>query len=152
MMDRTSVLNAARSGISEMAPRTIELIRTLPDTAIPLHNSEWSVREAAAHLAVVMGIFTEQAAGAPSPVVYPAGYAEAMAARNEEIPESDPIKLAEIVAEAVDRWFDTTAERSGDQAVDRFGHHRERLRRSRTATTPNSQLRSWTRPERPSLA
>ena len=50
-MEPTEILAAAREGLADMGERYARLVEGLPDTSIPIPGSEWTVREAAVHLA-----------------------------------------------------------------------------------------------------
>jgi Mycothiol maleylpyruvate isomerase N-terminal domain len=62
--------SAARAALPAAAERIVELVRSIPDPATPMRESDWTVGEAAAHLAVVAQAFAATAAGRP---VGPAG-------------------------------------------------------------------------------
>ena len=96
---------------------------------VPIPGSDWTVRDATAHLVSVAGLYCELANGLPSPVHVagaPAGYdgaryREAQAAysaqRLADIPEGDPDKLARLLLVETGRLVDTVVGRPGDQPV-----------------------------------
>lgn len=118
-MDPTTVLPQARAAIEATARGTAELIRSLPDLNVPIPGSEWTVREAAAHLINCTGQHRDIAEGTPSPVesLAPKAVAAANASRLADIPEGDPNKMAGLLTEAVAEFLEATAHRSGGQEV-----------------------------------
>ena len=73
MVDR----GQTREAVQEVAGRVAELVRPLADTGMRLPADEWTVGEAAAHLAVVGPMFSQWAAGAYEP--YGDGTSEGLA-------------------------------------------------------------------------
>jgi uncharacterized protein (TIGR03083 family) len=99
----------ARIALSDSAGRTANLIRSLPDTTIRIPDSDWTVGEAAAHLVVVTGWFSEWAGGGRSPTEnldeLGAVNAQAIAA----LPERDGARLADRLLANVERFLSTSA-------------------------------------------
>jgi len=118
-MDPTTVLPEARSALETAARRTAELIRPLSDLNVPIPDSAWTVREAAAHLVNSTGVHRDIAEGTPSPFesLAPEAVAAANAGRLADIPEGDPHKLAGLLTEAVADFLESTAHRSGHDGV-----------------------------------
>jgi uncharacterized protein (TIGR03083 family) len=118
-MDPVAILTAGRSALEVVAKRTLDLLRSLPDTGVPIPDSRWTVREAAVHLASYGVLHAEMARGVSSPVrsIATAALAKENDERIADIPESDPEKLAELVSEGVGGFLEATAGRSGDQPV-----------------------------------
>src|SRR5438128_6837344 len=48
----STILHAARAGISEVSERLTALVASLPDATAPILPGTWTVREASAHLAL----------------------------------------------------------------------------------------------------
>jgi hypothetical protein len=60
-------LAAARRILHELTPRTIALIGSMTDLGIPIPGSEWTVGEAAAHVAVGAELYAQYAQGMERP-------------------------------------------------------------------------------------
>ncbi len=122
-------VNPARAlrALRAIGPPTAALIRQIPNPDQPIPNSEWTVRDAAAHLIVGQRVDTALLAGEASPVTsldeLPALNAQTLA----QVPERDPATLADqfeaaraafLAAEARDSarpvpWTPATPSRSG---------------------------------------
>ena len=118
-MDPVTALAPARSALEAVGRRTADLIRSLPDLNRPVTGSQWTVRETAAHLVSQAGVFTDVAAGMPSPIkgMTAAVLRDENARRLGDIPEGDPQKLAGLVGEAVAGLLEATDRRPGDVQV-----------------------------------
>ncbi len=118
-MRRTTVLAQARSALEATARQTADLVRSLPDLHKPIPGSAWTVREAAIHLVNLAGIYADIADGMPSPIqsMTREALGHQNAHRMGDIPETDPVKVAGLLTEAVAGLLEATACRSGDQAV-----------------------------------
>jgi uncharacterized protein (TIGR03083 family) len=118
-MDPTSILEEGRSAIAAVTARLAELLRSAEGSGTRIPGAEWTVREAAVHLVNFSAVNADVAAGMPSPrLSLDKGQ---VAADNDrriaDVPESDPDKLARLVADGVDRFLEATAGRPGDQEV-----------------------------------
>lgn len=119
-MDRTEALRAARTICADATARVVDLLRAQPNLDAPLGGgSSWDVREAAVHLVVANNVYSELAAGVPSPF---AGLdAATIAATNThlaaDVAETDPAKLANLLAAASARFLEQTSGWSGEHAV-----------------------------------
>lgn len=121
----TSVLERARVALDTLAGQLEELLRSLPQADAPIPGSEWTVREAAAHLVSGSGLYCEIANGVSSPVHAPLGDgpayrdAAALVIRQllADIPERDPSRLAALLRDGTRRLLDTVAGRPDDQPV-----------------------------------
>lgn len=112
-------LAAARAGFTATVERYAQLMDSLPDTSIAIPDSEWTIRDAAAHVAGGTLRMTALAEGEASTVPtvdkeFLAGRARKLIA---EIPETDGKKLADRMREALARVMAVTATRSGDQPI-----------------------------------
>jgi uncharacterized protein (TIGR03083 family) len=124
-MQTTTILAEAGLALETVAGRIADLLSSLSDARAPISGSEWTVREAAAHLANYSAIYSEIANGAPSPIQGPAGdgalFRDTLrvnsAQRLADFPETDPAKLARLVLDAAGRLIDTTSGRPDDQPV-----------------------------------
>jgi uncharacterized protein (TIGR03083 family) len=99
VVDRDRIGAALRS----VGDRIAAMVRDLPDTAIPIPRSEWTVGEAAAHLAytniglaiMARGLFIPYADGTR------AGFAEANADALESYPDRDGALLAGRIVDGI---------------------------------------------------
>jgi uncharacterized protein (TIGR03083 family) len=107
------------------AERTVELVRSIGDPATPMRGSDWTVGEAAAHLAVVARAFAATAAGRP---VGPAGVAPDLDDFHERLaqvnaralaaaPDPDPALLADRLGDGIAAFLRVVAERPGEDQV-----------------------------------
>ena len=113
------MLAAAREGFTVTVERYARLMESVPDTSIAIPDSEWTVRDAAAHVAGGTQRMAALARGEASTVPtvdkeYLDGRARKLIA---EIPETDGKKLADQMREALGRLMAETATRSGDQPI-----------------------------------
>ncbi len=123
--DTTIVVDQARAALETLAARTSDLLCALPSTDLPIPSSEWTVRDAAAHLVNGSTVYCEIANGVPSPIDIQAGDGEAfrdtaaVISRQmlADIPETDPARLARLIVDAARRFVDTMAGRPDDQLV-----------------------------------
>jgi hypothetical protein len=98
-MAETTMLNEVRTALSVVSARTAGLVESLPDTAVGIPGSAWTVREVAVHLAVVGFRYAGMAHGEPTqyPSLAPEERARLNDQLNADIPESDPAKLAALM-------------------------------------------------------
>ena len=120
-MEPTEILAAAREGLADMGERCARLVEDLADTSIPIPGgSEWTVREAAVHLAW----------GPPRIAAFATGQVdlsamqfdkEAFAARMRSVladnPETDPTKLAQQIREGYGVLTEALATVPADQTI-----------------------------------
>jgi hypothetical protein len=113
------LLADARRALQRAAGRVTDLLRSLPDLDVDIPRSDWTVREAAAHLLTGTTLCADIATGMPSPVsgLAPGTLAADNAARIADILESDPTRLARLLEDAVDRVLGVTAHRKGEEIV-----------------------------------
>ena len=118
-MDPAPMLAAARAGYTVAVERFAQLMESVADTSIAIPNSEWSVRDAAAHVAGSTQRMAALAEGGVS--VVPTVDKEFLAARARQliadIPETDAGKLAAQIREALERVMAVTDARSADQPI-----------------------------------
>lgn len=115
-----TVLAAARSAVDAAARRNAELVRSVEALDIRIPSSEWTVADAAGHLVVSARILTEIAAGTPSPIVSLARpqLAAENARRIDELDESDPLRLSELLTDAVHRLVEVSGQYAPDKVVE----------------------------------
>ncbi|MFE0508809.1 maleylpyruvate isomerase family mycothiol-dependent enzyme [Streptomyces sp. NPDC058964] len=93
------------------------LLRGAPDTAIPVPRSEWTLGEAAAHLALANELMADLAAGRRRP--YGDGTPQSLAAANEEslaaFAERRAEPLAAVIADQANAFLDNVASAATDQ-------------------------------------
>ena len=118
-MEPEHVLDACRSAVGQAADRLAQLIRPLPDLEQAVAESEWTARDAVAHLITALDLYTEMALGTPSPVpAYDvAVFAEFSRQRIADVPEADPTKLAYLLVDAADRFCAALSGSAGDAPV-----------------------------------
>ena len=118
-MEPAEILAAARDGFADTVERYAELVESVRDTSIAIPGSEWTVRDAAAHLAGSNHRVTALAGGAASTVpTVDKPYLEARARRLiAENPETDGKKLADQIREGLERVMTVTSAAAGDQPI-----------------------------------
>jgi uncharacterized protein (TIGR03083 family) len=118
-MEPDEMLEASRTALGAATTRLVGLIRSLPDLEQPIPDSEWTARQAVAHLVIGMDLYSEIATGTPSPIdaSTPAEYAEYSRRRIADVAESDPAKLAYLLDDASDRFRSSVTGQAGDTVV-----------------------------------
>ncbi len=111
-------LAAARHALEDQTPRTMALLATITDPGLPIPGSEWTVGEAAAHLAVTAEGYSEYARGRDrrypvDPADIPGSHRRAFAA----MPERDGAKLADMLAAGIGDFLNVTRGRSADHPL-----------------------------------
>lgn len=113
-----SVTVAAHQTMEQLGERITEILRLQVD--VNRHVSpEWSVRDAASHLAAVTNLYAEIAAGTPSPLLEctPRAASAFNAAVIADIAENEPSGLATMLSTSVERFVEGTRDRSDDDPV-----------------------------------
>ena len=118
-MEPDEMLDASRAALRAATTRLADLIRPLPDLERPIPDSEWTAREAVAHLVIGLDLYSEIATGTPSPIEgsTPGDYAEFSRRRIADVAETDPAKLAYLLADASDRFRSAVTGPAGDTLV-----------------------------------
>jgi uncharacterized protein (TIGR03083 family) len=118
-MEPAEVLAAAREGFAVTARRYAELVEGVTDTSIAIPNSEWTVRDAAAHLAGANHRVVALASGEASSVpTADKQYLDARARKLiDENPEIDGKKLADQIREGLGRVLAVTETLPGNQPI-----------------------------------
>lgn len=119
-MEPTEILAAAREGLTDMGERCARLVEDLEDTSIPIPGSEWTVREAAVHVAggprriaaLATGQFDLSAVRLDKQI-----HAARMRSMLADNPETDPKKLAEQVREGYGVLMEVIATIPADQPI-----------------------------------
>jgi uncharacterized protein (TIGR03083 family) len=122
-MQPSEILAAAREGWTDMAERCARLVEDLEDTSIPIPGSEWTVREAAIHLAAGprrVGQFATGQIDMSAVMLDKEVHAARMRSMLADNPESDPKKLAEQIREGYAFLMEATAAVPADQPVAYF--------------------------------
>jgi uncharacterized damage-inducible protein DinB len=117
------VLAVDRAGTSEalrdVAENLADMIRPLPDTAIPIPGADWTVGETANHVAMAGQLFVDLAGGIPR--VHGDMTREGLAAANAEWLARDPERRADRLADAIvsstQTFLDTVEGRPANQPV-----------------------------------
>lgn len=118
-MDAATLFDAARRAHRDLRPRILDLVGSVQDSALPIPDSTWRARELAVHLILGHNVYAEIATGVPSGFVYECKeqWDELIAAVHADVPETDPAKLASMLADGVERFDAALEGRSGDQPV-----------------------------------
>jgi uncharacterized protein (TIGR03083 family) len=118
-MEPAATLSAARDAFALTVERYAQLVESVEDTSIPIPGSEWTVRDAAVHLAGSNHRVAALAGGAASTV--PAADKQFLDARARKLiaenPETDPKKLADQIRDGLERVMAVTATLRGDQPI-----------------------------------
>jgi len=103
--------------VTAVAERTAELLRSGGDPATRIPGAEWTVAEAAAHLAMANALMADLAAGRERPYGdgTPGSLAAANAASLAAFPERDPHVLADGIVRHAKAFTDQAALRPADQ-------------------------------------
>jgi uncharacterized protein (TIGR03083 family) len=109
--------NQARGALADSVRRTADLIRSIPDTSIRIPSSDWTVGEGAAHLVVIMGWFSEWAAGGRSLTENLDELGAVNARAIGGIPERDGVRLADRLLANGQRFLETSAGLPADSKV-----------------------------------
>ena len=109
----------AREALLDVAHQLADMIRPLADTAIPIPGSDWTVGEAANHVAMAEQLFVDLAGGIPR--VHGDVTKEGLAAANAERLATDPERRADLLADAIVNrtrtLVDSVGSRSARQTV-----------------------------------
>ncbi|GAB7106985.1 hypothetical protein JCM4814A_52990 [Streptomyces phaeofaciens JCM 4814] len=96
------------------------LLNSASDTTVPVPDSEWTVGEAAAHLALANELMADLAAGHERP--YGDGTPQSLAAANEQslatFGERGAQPLASMITEQADAFLDATERVAADESAD----------------------------------
>jgi uncharacterized protein (TIGR03083 family) len=105
--------------ISSTAHDIAKLLRTAADPGVRIPGAEWTVAEAAAHLALANELMADLAAGAERPYGdgTPGGIAAANAAALQDFPERAPEPLAAAIVEHALAFVAAAEAGSGDTPV-----------------------------------
>jgi len=118
-MEPAEILAAAREAFTVTVERYADLVESVRDTSIAIPDSEWTVRDAAVHLAGSNHRMAALAGGEASAV--PSVDKQFLDARARKLiaenPETDGKKLAEQIREGLERVMAVTATLPGDQPI-----------------------------------
>jgi len=118
-MEPAEILDTARDAFALSVERYAQLVESVEDTSIPIPASDWTVRDAAVHLAGANHRVAALAAGAASTV--PTADKQFLDARARtliaENPETDPKKLADQIRQGLERVMAMTAALPGEQPI-----------------------------------
>jgi uncharacterized protein (TIGR03083 family) len=119
-MEPDELFATARSALDGGVQRLATVIRPMPDLNQPLPGeSEWTAREAIAHLVKEFDLYTEIATGTPSPVTSftAAAFAEDNRHRIADVSENDPTKLAFLLEDAAARFLTALRGQPGSRTI-----------------------------------
>jgi uncharacterized protein (TIGR03083 family) len=109
---------ALRRAVQAQTPRTVELLQRIVEPDRPLPDSEWSVGEAAAHLAIVAEGYSDNARGlAPRYPMDVPDFAGSTRRALDAMAERDGVKLAEMLRSGVDAFLEATEGLTADDPV-----------------------------------
>ena len=122
-MDSDKTLAIARDGFAVIVERYAQLMESVTDTSIAIPASEWTIRDAAAHVAGSNHRMAALAGGEASAVPrIDKQFLDARARKLiDENPETDAKKLADQIREGLTRVVAATANRPGDQPISYHG-------------------------------
>ena len=110
---------ASREALLEVSEKLAEMIRPLGDTAVSIPHSDWTVGEAANHVAMAGQLFVDLASGIPR--VHGDVTKEGLAAANAQWLARDPERRADRLADAIvtstQAFLDTVEGRPASQPV-----------------------------------
>ncbi|MGH8900188.1 MAG: DinB family protein [Egibacteraceae bacterium] len=106
----TTEYHQTRAAVEAVAGSIAEMLRGLPDTGVRIPNSDWSVGEAAAHLAVSQECYTEWLKGrSPYPDTHVTTFASVNAQSLEELSERDGAVLATLIVSRTRAFLEESA-------------------------------------------
>ena len=107
-------LAAARTAVDQVSHRVEELLRSIPDTSVPVPGLEWTAGETGAHLVTLTSWFVDYVTGRSKPPVTTAELPAFNAERIANFTERDGTRLAGHLHETVQDFLSTTSEYRGD--------------------------------------
>lgn len=119
MKDPTEILAAARDGLQITVERYAGLVETQADTSTPIPGSEWSVRDAAVHVAGGnhRHIAYATGEGPTAPTLDKESFDSRVRSQLAANPETDPKKLADQIREGFAQLMAVTATLPADQPI-----------------------------------
>lgn len=118
-MDAATLFTTARQALTELSPRLVDLVASMPDPGLAVPNSTWTTREIAVHLILGHQYYAEIATGAPSPIVYESKeqWAATIEAMHADVAETDPNKLAALLRDSIEKVGAELDVRAADQPI-----------------------------------
>ncbi|MGW1163520.1 maleylpyruvate isomerase family mycothiol-dependent enzyme [Streptomyces sp. NPDC002519] len=117
----TTLPDGLGQAIHETAADIATVLRAAADTTVPVPGSEWTVGEAAAHLALANALMADLAAGRARP--YGDGTPQSLAAANARslaaFGERGAQPLAAMIVAQADGFLEAVARATADQTADR---------------------------------
>ena len=104
-----------RAALEAASRQAAALIRAIPDPTRPIPNSDWTVGDAAAHMALAADVYADCAEGRESPITDLGDLAAFNARFLAEHPERRCAALADALLAAEGRLLTATASRRGDE-------------------------------------
>jgi uncharacterized protein (TIGR03083 family) len=111
-------IQAVRQALSTQTPRTAELLRGIEDPGIPIPDSEWTIGESAAHLAIGAEGYSEYARGLARR--YPIDVTDIAGSTRralQAMPERDGDKLAAMLESGIELFLEATDGYAADDPV-----------------------------------
>lgn len=116
----TSEQQQLRQAVAEVAHEIADMIKDLRDTRIRLNRGDWTVGQAAAHIAISQELFRNGLEGGASP--YRDGHIDRFAPVNEwlleKFGERGGTKLADLIVERTESFLVASVEYPADHHID----------------------------------
>jgi uncharacterized protein (TIGR03083 family) len=118
-MESDELLPAARTAVEVLSDQVGTLLRELPSAEARIEGSEWSIRDAAAHLICLTTLYSELTEGAVSPIneLTPAACARFSAQRLADIAVVEPATLAKSMTAAIEGFVEVTSRRTDSTPI-----------------------------------
>jgi uncharacterized protein (TIGR03083 family) len=117
-MDPDGILHDARTAVEVLSAALTDLLRDLPTADTPIEGSQWSIRDAAAHLTNITMVYTEMATGAASPIAqFPSGVSRHNAQRLADNADMAPAALAKSLIVATEQFAEATTSRAPSTSI-----------------------------------
>lgn len=118
-MQADELLRADQAALDRARDRLSALIAAATDLEVPIPGSEWSARQAVAHLITATDLYGELANGtaSPYPAMDPVVIANENSRRLADIGETEPAKLAALLDDGLERYLEILDGHAGGQQV-----------------------------------
>jgi uncharacterized protein (TIGR03083 family) len=119
-MESQVILDCARRAFLDTGRRTVELVGSAGSLDGRIPGSDWTVLDAAAHVVISARVLAGVAGGEPFPFANLSReeFAAENARRIDELDETDPTRLAQLLLEALGRLDERCEGRPADDPVD----------------------------------
>ena len=111
-------VSAIREALDATVPRLLATLRAAPTGSAPVKGMRWSAGELGAHIAQTVDVFTQAVDGKVTAYGERGDFSAAVDQRLvEELPERDPVALADLTAARYAMFQQAIADRHDDQVV-----------------------------------